>query len=215
MMRTAAGVMLALVLLWAAGCTSFSSLSGGSVPIGDIDGAVYYSTRGTQTLARVPVLLRDGTGHVLQATVSDTQGQFAFSNVPSGDVEVISTQGALSGQVHFTMQEGVHARVVLMIAAVDHNVVKLKIQSAKPGGPDGSIDLDEEENNLFTVMGEDANGHPIPNLPVSWVVVGDIGEVSPDGHFNAKKEGDGELIVQHNGVDERVKIRVHPGTGPP
>jgi hypothetical protein len=213
MMRAAVGAVLGFVLVWLAGCTS--SLTGGSVPVGMIDGTVNTSTRGTQPLARVPVVLRDGSGQVLQTTLSTGKGQFAFANVPPGELEVTCTQGEQSGQVGFSLLEGVHARVVLMVAPVNMNVVKLKVQGSKPAAPDGSVDLDKDEEDFFTVQGEDAAGQTIPNLPVNWAVVGGIGDISPDGNFSAQNVGEGELIVQHDGVKQKVRIRVNSRTSSP
>lgn|GEM_PF-1387087 len=217
MKRLAAGILLGFVFVWLTGCTS--SLTGGSVPTGIIDGTVNADTRGTEparvSLTRVPVVLRDGAGQVLQTTISNAKGEFAFNNVAPGMVEVISTQDSRRGEVRFTMREGAHARVTLLIAKVNPSVVKLNIHSLKPASPDGSIELDEDEDDVFTVNGEDENGQAILNLPVSWVVIGGIGDITPDGNFNAQRVGQGELIVQHDGVQQIIQIRVNPMVNTP
>jgi len=206
MMRAAPAMLLGFVLILLAGC--ISGLSGGSVPIGIIDGTVYTPTRALQTLPRAAVVLRNADGQVLQTTISDAKGRFAFNNVPYGDVEVASSQGTLHGCIGFTLQEGVHVRVALTVAAVNANVVKLNVHGSKPEEPDGSVDLDEDEEDSFTVEGEDSNGQKIVNLPVSWAVIGDIGAISPEGLFSATRPGNGELIVQHDEVNLHILVRV-------
>lgn len=209
MKRVVCCAILASLLFWLAGCSSFSALSGGSIPIGDIDGNVYLNTRAT-TPVLVPVELRSASGELLQQTTSNAEGFFSFRDVPQGIVEVFANQGALSGKVRFNRQSNVHARLTLMVAEVNPSVVKLNVHSAKPEDQDGDIDLDEDEDDLFTIAGEDMDGQAIPNVPVSWAVLGGIGEVSPDGVFIAQRVGDGELIVQHNGVSKHILLHVKP-----
>ena len=209
MTRVICCAILGGVLIWLAGCASFSALSGGSVPIGDIDGNVYLNTRATAS-AGIPVALRDASGALLQQKVSGPDGYFFFTNVPVGIVAVIAGEGTLSGQVRFNRNPNEHARLALTIAEVNPNVVKLKVHSAKPAEPDGSVILEEDEEDLFTVEGEDAESQVIPNVPVSWAVIGGIGDIAPEGNFKAKKSGDGELIVQHDGVYKSVVLHVKP-----
>ncbi|MHB0937884.1 MAG: hypothetical protein ACYDCO_22235 [Armatimonadota bacterium] len=209
MKRILCCAVLGGLLVWLAGCASFNALSGGSVPIGDVDGNVYYSTRAT-TPARVTVELRDASGELLQQKVSGPDGYFFFSNVPVGVVEVIASEGALSGQVRFNRNPNEHARLALTVAEVNMNVAKLNVRSAKPEEPDGSVTLEEDEENLFTVEAEDAGSQIIPDVPVSWAVIGGLGDIAPEGTFEAKKTGDGELIVQHDGVSKHVPLHVNP-----
>jgi len=209
MKRVVCCAILAGVLIWLAGCSSFSALSGGSVPIGDIDGNVYLNTRATPPV-RVPVELRSASGQLLQQTTSNAEGYFVFLDVPTGMVEVIAGQDALSGQVRFNRNPNEHARLALTIAEVNPNVVKLNVHSAKPEDPDGSVSLEEDENDLFTVEGEDADSQAIPDLPVSWAVIGGLGDIAPDGQFQAKYAGDGGLVVQHDGVSKHIQLHVKP-----
>jgi hypothetical protein len=209
MKRLVCCTILGGLLFWLAGCASFSALSGGSVPIGDIDGNVYLSTRAT-TPVRVPVELRSASGELLQQTTSNAEGYFVFRSVPVGVVEVIASHDALSGQVRFSRNPNEHARLALTIAEVNPNVVKLNVHSAKPEEPDGSVSLEEDEEDHFTVEGEDADSQVIPGIPVSWAVIGGIGDIAPDGQFLAESSGDGELVVQHDGVSKQIPLNVKP-----
>lgn len=83
------------LLIWLAGCATYSALSGGSVPIGDIDGNVYQSTRATA--AGIPVELYAASGQLLQRTVSGPGGYFSFTDVPVGVVTVVAGEGAHRG----------------------------------------------------------------------------------------------------------------------
>jgi len=201
--------LLGCLLIWLAGCTSFSALSGGSVPIGDIDGNVYLNTR-TATAPLVPIELRDASGDLLQQTVSGPDGYFYFQNVPVGMLEVIAGDEAINGRVRFNRNPHEHARLALTVAEVNNAIAQLNVHSAKPAEPDGSVSLEKNEETLFTVEAKDADSQIIPDVPVSWAVIGGLGDITPDGTFKANKVGDGELIVQHYGVNKHVQLHVKP-----
>lgn len=112
--------------------------------------------------------------------------------------------------MRFSRNPHEHARLALTVAEVNPNVKKMKLHSAKPKEPDGSVSLEEEEENLFTPEAQDEGDQVIPDVPVSWAVIGGIGDIAPEGKFKAKKSGNGALIVQHSGAKKSVVLRVKP-----
>lgn len=210
-MRLLMLVGLGSLLLWLAGCGGgVSFLSGGSVPIGDVGGTVYTRARSaTDTpLANATVELHGPNGELVQTTQCDAQGRFLFADVPNGKISLISTSGTDSAQMDVVHTPSKPIQASLLLAAVNPNVTKLNVHGPQPPAPDQPVDVIQGTDASFTVDGEDVNGQIITDVPASWAIVGDIGDVSPEGKFHGKHLGDGDLLVQHGTVQGHVSIHV-------
>jgi hypothetical protein len=186
------------------------SLTGGSIPIGDVGGGVYTRAR-SATDTPVPnatVELRTSNGTLLQTTQCDADGQFHFANVPNGAISIISTDGTTTARLDVVHTPSKSIQASLLLAEVNQNVTRLRVGGPQPPTPDAPVELTQDTDTAFTVDGEDVNGQTIADVPASWAIVGNIGEVSSEGKFHANRQGDGELTVQHGTAKGKVKIHV-------
>lgn len=223
-MRWLALLLLLGCLLGLAGCTAMNGLTGGSVPIGTVDGWVYRAapvqplTRDRadavlQTMGGIPVELVLAGGTVLR-TSTDNAGYFIFRNVPQGKVRVRAGDVAVQyGEVEVSMDSARDAaRIALLLAPPQPNAVSLLITpaavaTAHPG-----------DNILFTASVITTDKQIMP-VPASWAFKGDIGSfgprmpeagIAPNGLFHAQTAGNGRVIAQYNGLTAIAPITVLP-----
>jgi hypothetical protein len=228
----ALGALLALV-----GCGN--GLTGGSVPIGEVDGWVYRSTRalastGTQSmeppqqvegmavLGQIPVELALDSGRVLTAKTDDT-GYFIFHNVPKGHF-IIRAGNATSDfaqmEVDFNRQDD-RARVQLTMAPrLQQGMDAPKQLTVTPAAVTGAHVGDII---VFTAGVTGLLGSTI-DVPVSWAVRGDIGTIglqadpllrTSRGVFHATKAGTGAVLMQYRDMPPQVvPVTVLPQEAP-
>lgn len=202
-------ILIGLTVCLMLGCGGgLNALTGGSVPIGDIGGNVYYApTRaaGLTPAANIPVTLYDANGGILAATLTDDDGHFAFP-------VVLVTTGRIIAR-----------------DALGNKVATLDITPDSASGFDAVMVLDTVVPGLTTiaiapadvpnmVIGEavtfTATSPDVPDaLYPSWAVRGQIGTITPTGVFTATKQGAGKVIAQVGDVQTIVKIKVSKPDG--
>lgn len=203
--------LLAVLL---AGCAG-NSLTGGSVPIGEVDGWVYRSTRallmegptavdGIATQMQTPVELELDNGTVLR-TKTDDVGYFIFRHVPKG--HFILRAGDVADQfarmeVEFNRQDD-RAHVQLTLAPRPTATADTPAQLAV--NPNAVTNAHVGDSIIFTAQLTGPLGGAL-DVPVSWAVRGDIGTIAlqadtllrgPRGVFKATKAGTGTVVVQY------------------
>ncbi len=200
-------VVLVWCALWLSGCTGMNSLSGGSIPIGDIDGNVYLPSRAPLPQNGVTVELRSTAGELLQAVTSGANGHFVFTLVPPGSVIVRATQGARIAQVDIDRDNVENAHVELVLAEIDPAVTSISLQGPLPGDPQILL---AGSTAQFTAIGVKTSG-PVTGLPVSWAVRGwEIGTITTTGLFTATDAGQGMLFIQYGTKKQHLRITVLP-----
>jgi hypothetical protein len=213
-------VCLAFVL---AGCSSYggSSLSGGSVPIGTIDGQVVLPMTRAITLepaADVPVRLLDTTGQLLQSTSTLQDGTFSFTNVPNGDLVIkAERQDGFAAEVRVAidnLQRKVSLRITLADQANDPFItppkeMRLVLQpSGIPLTPNAPLAVYVGQTLQFTAQFRFGENTWKDDVPVSWIVRDGIGTIDGDGLFLAKQAGQGKIIAQYRDWSSTVVVMV-------
>jgi hypothetical protein len=200
-----------LLLIWLSGCAGgISSLTGGSIPIGDVDGTVYVPVRGEAVAPYAVITLQSPSGETLQTATADELGHFSFKDVPEGALQIVCTVGADEARIRFIFKTSGHIQAALVVAPVNEQVVKLNLHGPQSQQPDQPVEMEEDEDLSYTVDGESTNGEIISSLTASWAVEDSIGDVDPEGHFHAKQPGNGGLIVQYGQIFKHVNIHVNP-----
>lgn len=65
-------------------------------------------------------------------------------------------------------------------------------------------------SETFRAVGFDAAGNE-SELSPDWGVTGDVGDISPDGRFQAKVAGRGRVVAQRGSITQEASVRVRPG----
>lgn len=183
------------IVAWAlAGCSS--SLSGGSVPIGTIQGTVYLASEASttvETAANVTVELIDPAGHVIRTVQTDNNGKFTFANLGQQQWRVRAKGGQgqqYSGEMAFELRKNEQSQVALILAPNFPD----SVSSMALTPPSATMAVNESK--AFHVALTTGSG-PVTMPPrVSWAVRGSIGVITPDGVFTAKTPGEGDVIAQ-------------------
>ncbi|MHB0935819.1 MAG: carboxypeptidase-like regulatory domain-containing protein [Armatimonadota bacterium] len=197
-------VMPALLAL--AGCVGGSSLTDGSIPIGDVDGVAYLVTRGVA--ADIPVELVKPSGEVAATVRTNPSGAFAFHDVPQGRWRVRARAEERAGNVEFDLVKDDTVLVVLQVVAVDAAVQAVHLT------PVTAQHVNIGDQITFTTEGRDAAGNPLLDLAVSWAVQGHIGTFTPAGLFQATRAGSGLIVAQYGDLQAAVQVIVSPQDGP-
>ncbi|OPZ85354.1 MAG: hypothetical protein BWY76_01445 [bacterium ADurb.Bin429] len=222
-MRVFLLLLLGCIAGWLTGCASGNSLTGGSVPIGTIDGWVYRSvpleasTRQAaevEAVSGITVELVPGSGQVMRTTTDNT-GYFIFRNVPKGPVRIrAGQQAALYAEVQAEVERnGDRVGVALMLAPeIADAVASLLITPAAVGN------MHPGDEIVFTAQVLTNSGQQVA-VPASWALKGEIGSfaprlsagsVTPGGLFRATTPGTGRVIAQYKGLVAMAPITVLP-----
>lgn len=211
MIRTFAGLLIlgcVGVMLFCAGCAGVTTLTGGSIPIGEVDGRVYLRAGSDVPAAFITVELRNAGGQVLQTTQTDALGQFAFDDVSAGTVVVTSTVGTQTAEVGFNRGNDTKVRVALLLITPDPTISAVKIVGPAHA-PDQPIEVSEGVETDFSAEGTNLLGHTVPDLPVSWALVGGLGDILPNGKMAPETVGVGDLVAQYGTKAHTEHIRVN------
>lgn len=217
-------LLLALIgfTLLLGGCAGTNSLTGGSVPIGTVDGWVYRSAP-AQPFTRADAVLQPVAGTLVELelanqqvlrTTTDNTGYFIFRNVPKGKVHVrageLATQYA-DVDVDMDSQDD-KAAVSLMLAPPQSDAVSLLIT------PSAVATAHPGDSILFTAQVITSGGKTM-NVPASWAFKGEMGSfgphmpdagIAPNGLFHAVQPGSGRVIAQFHGLIAIAPITVLP-----
>jgi hypothetical protein len=209
-----------MVLLLLAGCgggggseggeggVGGSSLTGGSVPTGDIDGTLYATPETRESymvMSGVPVTAFTTDGTVLQRTVTGIDGAFLFTHIPLVPM-YLDADDALTGK---------HARITIDADALTaHTSVELVL--APPPGPEvagvllspSKVQIEVGEQVTFRAQSLVSNHTPGAVVPVSWAVKGGIGTIDVYGVFTATNEGNGRVVAQYGDRKDTVLVKV-------
>lgn len=196
--------MLALLLL-VCDCqmTGGLPLSGGSVPIGDIDGAVYRASgSGSEPAANVTVDLLDDQANVMKSITTDEQGRFAFHNIEQTHLLIRARNEYTQADVSLDEEVMPSASVALMLAPpLQETIYGLLIDPVWASVTAG-------EGVQFTAQGITYRAGHFIAVPASWAVRGKIGVVDIDGRFTAAREGSGRVIAQYRDYRATATINV-------
>ncbi len=204
-------LLLLLLLTAIAGCAgSAGNLTGGSVPIGDVDGRLYVSSRTVQPVADTPVELVGGNGAVAQSSRTDNTGYFIFHQVPQGRYTVRATSGVHSGHVDFDLAQG-DAGMNLSLLLDDSLVGQIVAVLIDPPALDHALNIGDTVTFSATGIRAQQSNQFVPNLPVSWLVRGRIGTITPDGVFTATQLGTGRVIAQYDDSITWLNVTVSGG----
>lgn len=202
-------VLLSLLII--AGCGGGNMLTGGSVPIGDVDGIVYRAPSRIASLpvaADVPVEFRSLAGVVLAATKTDANGAFSLS-IPENEGVIIAYDSANGLEAVLLTMSGDITEAglqVVMVLDVPHpEITALEIAPATVNN------IAVGDTVTFTASAPGIDGPLYP----SWAVRGQIGTITPDGVFTATKQGAGKIIAQIGAVQTTVLVKVRKATDKP
>jgi len=197
-----------IMLLAVAGCMSGgSSLTDGSLPIGDVDGVALLATR-ADSVADISVELVKPSGEVAATVQTNEMGAFAFHGVPQGRWRVRARLATRAGDVDFDMITGDTVVVVLQLVEYDSTVQAVHLT------PSVTQHIAVGDQVAFSAEGVDADENPIANLPVCWAVQGHIGTITPGGFFQATRAGSGVVVAQYGDLRATVQVIVSPAAGP-
>ncbi len=208
-------LLLAIALLALAGCGGGgSTLTGGSVPTGNIDGTLYTTPNARVTgyapVGGVVVTATDAAGKTLQRTTTGIDGAFLLTNVPLVALFLQADDGP----------HGKHARVAVTTDAITrHTHVELVL--APPPGPDvdgmllspTNAQVKVGDQVQFTARSLTGNHQPGDAAPVSWAVKGDIGAIDADGIFTATNPGVGRVVAQFGDTQVTAIVAVAGAAG--
>lgn len=204
-------VLLALVLL---GCGGVSTLTGDSVPIGDVDGWVY---RGSAPAAgaTVRVVMRDGPA--IATTRVDDRGHFRFSGLRADgrNVAVLASQGDATARMDLDFADGERDARVAMV--LDDGTVQDFGLFGADGRPCYAVVLGVGQSvrlHARGIVASPENPWSAP-IPVNWAVKGNLGELTmPDplhAVFTARMGGGCTLTAQRGRVKGKtVAITIAP-----
>jgi hypothetical protein len=211
------GLLVVLLALTLAGCGGGSMLTGGSVPIGDVDGWVYRGTRGSGPASGASVQLLNRGGHAIAYMKTDARGYFRFAGMraDSPDVTVLASQSGDRAQMDIDFDAGERdARVALVL---DDGIVQDFGLFGADSKPSYAVVLGIGQSVTVHARGivaspDDPWSAPIP---VSWAVKGELGDLTmPDplhAVFTARKGGGCTLTAQHGRVKGKaVAITIAP-----
>lgn len=214
-------VLLLTGLLWFIGCSSTSlSLTGGSIPIGDIDGNVYrdpaflmlHSITGEKAppppppphtppppMPSLQVTLNNAEGDVLQRVSTDANGYFVFHHVSGTGLQVIAQSQLLSARMDVDIASNKPVHISMLLTQISSQVDHFDcIPDGAPAPLDPNTPLQVKAGVDVSLSATGYMGATTsPNLPVSWSVMGPAGVVSPVGVFQATQPGTYQLIVQY------------------
>jgi hypothetical protein len=111
-----------------------------------------------------------------------------FTGVTVGKGQVVAASGSVAGRARLEVVPG--------------EVVKLEIAPERANVVAGST-------QQFEITAFDAAGNT-RSIRTEWNIVGGIGEVDPDGTFQAKVAGDGEIISSYEDVSAKAAVSVRP-----
>jgi len=199
-------ILLSFPLLSGCGGGGGLSLTGGSVPVGTVRGAVTLPSRAGMPGANIPVVLRDSQGKNHQKD-TDSQGMFVFSNVPVGPAVITANPHgghmARSMTVEVEVEENgeVEIEFALSPESDTDDVDKVTLSPA-------SVQVTVGDTVQFTALleGDDENDDR-----VSWVVEGGIGTIDESGRFTATRQGMGRIKAY---ADEAVGVATVVVRGP-
>lgn len=179
-------------------------LTGGSVPIGDVDGTVFRAPSQTKPLtvaANVSVQFRTLTGQVLQETRTDAEGKFILT-VPQTE-GVVTAFDRTTGQeaVLMVMGEGMIDAGVNLTMVLDVPRPEVTTLAITPAKVDA---LPLGASVTFTTTSPQTSATLYP----SWAVRGKIGTIAPDGVFTATKIGAGKIMAQVGAAQASVLVKV-------
>jgi len=225
-MKGVAGMLLIIIVLLFSGCASeVSTLSGGSIPIGDIDGQVYrFQTATTAGRAanvitpatNVPVELVDARGLVLRVVRTGEDGAFHFPNAEMAGMEIRTRDtdtAGLAGRVALdtiwaevppTAQTGITASLFLG-PQLPETLLELDWWSSV----DLATGLNHGDNVIISALAQLSDATQWL-LPACWAATGGIGEIGPDGIFTAGNPGVGHLIMQYQSLRQSIILNVNP-----
>lgn len=64
------------------------------------------------------------------------------------------------------------------------------------------------EKVKFTTKAYDAENNVLSDIPITWSVTNELGEISTGGTFTASKVGTGAIVASSNGITAQVDVRV-------
>jgi hypothetical protein len=221
--RTFRAARLLSTLLFTAllGCSSGLSITGGSIPIGTIRlrGVVIRADNITQVVPNTPSSLQLD-GNLSRATGNDT-GRFDYGFIPGGNFTytIPPPYGSESGKLwqwQFTLLGKLDGSP-LGVPSVDSTNAQL-VATVWPRGFDpatvssvtlapNGIRMRVGETVRFVATPLDKNAQAIALAP-SLLLEGDIGPLTVDGTFQARKPGVGRLTAWMAGQSLTVEIRV-------
>lgn len=193
--------LLALAML--AGCGGVNSLTGGSVPIGDVEGHIYYApgrVDALQPAVDIPVEFRDASGAVVATTSTGANGEFSFASLEATAGRIVAADDARNlVAILDVAPDGDETLVAaLVLDAAMPEVTELVITPAE------AEELTVGESLTFSASSPQTTAPVYP----SWAVRGKVGAITANGVFTATKQGAGKVIAQVGEVQALVKVKV-------
>ena len=205
------------------GCMQGSSLTGGSIPIGDIEGNVYRdpavkSRRITPggpvppAVVSLQVSLLTADGAPLRTAVTDARGYFLFHNVPVGTFQVVTLSAQLSARVDVDVETQRTVQVAMLLTNISSAVDDLDcmpVGATTPLAPGTPLQTKVGVDLSLTAVGH-AGAISTPDMPVCWGEKGPGGSVTPAGVFHADQAGTYTLYVQYGPIRKVFTVQVLP-----
>lgn len=141
-----------------------------------------------------------GKTQTFTANAYDSKGNIVFDVVFTWQVIPDSLGTITSNGVFTAKQAGTGAVIVsaegkqaIALVTVVSGVKRVVVLPS-------SINLKVNDTQAFSAQVYDESDNLIPQIPVSWAVVGDIGIITQTGLFTALKEGQGQVTATAGGV---------------
>ena len=197
-------VAFALLSALVAGC---SSATDGGVPVGlptgRLTGQVVLARDTSQSIMGAKVTLKGHDG-VDYSGFTDASGSYTFPLVPLGPIPMVVTPpdgSTLASQtLQVTVGEDSTKAVLAALAPADQYAAATGLE-LQPSSI--NLAVGQTVNLTTSVLGPVVSGtHP------SLVVNGGVGEVFPDGHFQATHAGAGTLVAAYGSLTTSIPVTV-------
>jgi hypothetical protein len=206
--------LLSIVWILAAGCGGRPlALTGGSIPIGaaQLQGKVVRADDIGRPIAGAAVVLARGQASGIRYT--DAEGDFSFDNIAGGSYACTIFPPEGSGLQAWTNQlqfpEGERAQLIATMLPTNVNPGSVAQVKIVPNG----YSLSVGESVRFTAHALDQANAEL-NLRGSLLLIGDVGELTQDGTFQATNPGTGSLTGWVGSAVTTAEVKVNPGPQP-
>jgi hypothetical protein len=188
-------VLIVAVAMLAAGCGSHGlGLTGGSIPIGTarLQGRAVRADDITRPVANASVVLSVGEASAEART--DSEGRFSFERIAGGTYlcTIVPANGATlrPWSYYFQFPDGARAQLTAGILPSTVDPASIAQVRIVPGHPTVSVGNSVQ----ITAQALDRNGQ-VMSVRGSLLLVGDLGDMGPDGTLHATKSGSATLVA--------------------
>lgn len=149
---------------------------------------------------------RSTGGAPMQTVTTDANGNYEFTNVPTGDYILVAEMPDGSYQpieLPITVRQQVSLDLSVIPAGVQIGNIEITLPATD--GPDSSYLIGREYQ--FTARVFDAAGRELSGWQPNWSVANGVGSINRFGRFIAASAGDGEVVAYFQVGAQRIQFR--------